>query len=82
MTNKQKARELAIKSTRDIDDKGNEVYNSLVEAALQEMAKWKEQQMVERAIGWIDYNNRNGGCWFDGWEYYFKKAMKGEQNDE
>lgn len=43
-------------------------------AALQE----KEQQMIEKAIGWIDYNNRNGGCWFDGWEEDFKRAMMEE----
>ena len=33
---------------------------------------------IEKAIGWIDYNNRNGGCYFDGWENDFKQAMKGE----
>lgn len=48
MTNSEKARELAIKSTIDIDEKGNEVYNGLVEAALQEMAAWKEKQMIEK----------------------------------
>lgn len=48
MTNSEKARELAIKSTIDIDDKGNEVYNCLVEAAQQEMAAWKEKQMIEK----------------------------------
>jgi hypothetical protein len=33
---------------------------------------------IEKAIGWIDYNNRNGGCFFDGWEKDFRKYMKGE----
>ena len=33
---------------------------------------------IKKAIGWIDYNNRNGGCNFDGWEKDFKKYMKGE----
>lgn len=33
---------------------------------------------IEKAIGWIDYNNRNGGCNFDGWEKDFKQFMKGE----
>ena len=33
---------------------------------------------IENAIGWIDYNNRNGGCNFDGWEKDFKNYMKGE----
>lgn len=33
---------------------------------------------IEKAIGWIDYNNRNGGCFFDGWEKDFRKYMKEE----
>ena len=32
---------------------------------------------IEKVIGWIDYNNRNGGCNFDGWEKDFKKYMRG-----
>lgn len=47
MKDEEKARDLAIKSTRDIDDKGNEVYNAFVEAALQEMAAWKQDQLIE-----------------------------------
>ena len=34
---------------------------------------------IEKAIGWIDYNNRNGGCNFDGWEKDFKKYMEEQQ---
>lgn len=33
---------------------------------------------IERTIGWIDYNNRNGGCNFDGWKKDFAKYLKGE----
>ena len=33
---------------------------------------------IEKAWDWIDYNNRNGGCNFDGWEEDFKNYMKGE----
>ena len=33
---------------------------------------------IEKAIGWIDYNNRNGGCHFDGWKKDFKNYMKGD----
>lgn len=46
------------------------------------MAEWKDQQFaeekekwIEKVIGWIDYNNRNGGCWFDGWERDLKQTM-------
>lgn len=34
--------------------------------------------IIENAIGWIDYNNRNGGCNFDGWEKDFINYMKGD----
>jgi hypothetical protein len=34
--------------------------------------------VIERVIRWIDYNNRNGGCNFDGWEKDIKNYMKGE----
>lgn len=44
MTNEEKAKELAIKSTRHTDDNGKELYNVFVEAALQEMAEWKDKQ--------------------------------------
>lgn len=47
MTNEEKARELAIKSTKYVDDNGKELYNVLVEAALQEMAKWKDEQYAK-----------------------------------
>lgn len=56
MTNEEKARELAIKSTKYIDDNGKEMYNAFVEAALQEMAEWKEQQMIEKACEWLNDN--------------------------
>ena len=38
----------------------------------------EEDVFIEKAIGWIDYNNRNGGCFFDGWEKDLRKYMKGE----
>ena len=44
MNNKQKARELAIKCSKTTDVNGNEVYNVFCEAALQEMAEWKDKQ--------------------------------------
>ena len=33
---------------------------------------------IEKALDWIDYNNRNGGCNFDGWGEDFKNYMRGE----
>ena len=47
MNNKEKARQLAIQSTKDVDDNGNEVYNAFVEAALLEMAQWKDEQFKQ-----------------------------------
>lgn len=81
MTNEEKAKELAIKSTRDIDDKGNEVYNCLVEAALQEMAAWKEKQMIEKVVKWMLNNHihyPNNGIGTEQIIEDFKKAMKEE----
>lgn len=49
MTDEEKAKELAIKATKYIDDNGKETYNAFVEAALQEMAEWKDEQWRLRA---------------------------------
>jgi hypothetical protein len=38
----------------------------------------EEDVFIEKAIGWIDYNNRDGGCFFNGWEKDFRKYMEGE----
>lgn len=34
------------------------------------------EEMVEKAIKWVEYNNENGGCKFDGWVENIKQAMK------
>jgi hypothetical protein len=34
------------------------------------------EEMAERAIKWVEYNNENGGCKFDGWIEDLKQAMK------
>ncbi len=47
-------------------------------AVAREVAEKLTDAFVEKAIGWIDYNNRNGGSNFDGWEKDFKNYMKGE----
>ena len=36
------------------------------------------EEMVEKAIKWVEYNNENGGCKFDGWVENIKQAMKDE----
>ena len=35
-------------------------------------------EMIEKAIKWVEYNNENGGCKFDGWVENIKQAMKDE----
>ena len=55
MNNKEKARHLAIQSTKDVDDNGNEVYNAFVEATLLEMAQWKDEQFSKFLL-WLDDN--------------------------
>lgn len=59
-------------------------------AACQEMAEWKEQQMIEKACEWLKDNANDYLDWYD-WEqcrvnkdellYDFRKAMEGGQND-
>ena len=34
------------------------------------------EEMIEKAIKWVEYNNENGGCKFDGWVENIKQAMK------
>ena len=41
-------------------------------------AEIAKEETIKKAWDWIDYNNRNGGCNFDGWEEDFKNYMKGE----
>ena len=52
--NELKARGLAIQYTIDVDDNGNEIYNAFAEAALVEMAKWKDEQFFKKAHRWIE----------------------------
>ena len=42
------------KYTIDVDDNGNEIYNAFAEAALVEMAKWKDEQFFKKAHRWIE----------------------------
>lgn len=35
-----------------------------------------KEEMIEKAIKWVEYNNENGGCKFDGWVENIKQAMK------
>ena len=36
------------------------------------------EEMIEKAIKWVEYNNENGGCKFDGWVENIKQSMKDE----
>ena len=36
------------------------------------------EEMIEKAIKWVEYINENGGCKFDGWVENIKQAMKDE----
>ena len=71
------ARSTALNTTNDCHDKylpewyRNKEKNSDVEYT-------RTDVFIEKAIGWIDFNNRNGGCYFDGWEKDFKNYIKGE----
>lgn len=85
-----KARKYIIKHTRNcsnlmqvptLDDKGNVVPQALPWLTPDEARKAVEiakEEMVEKAIKWVEYNNENGGCKFDGWVGNIKQAMKDE----
>ena len=34
--------------------------------------------VIERACEWIEHNNKNGGCSFDGWRKEFIKFLEDE----
>jgi hypothetical protein len=36
------------------------------------------EEIIEKAIKWVEYNNENGGCKFDGWVENIRQAMKDE----
>ena len=42
-------------------------------------AKWEKEQILEKVIEWIRWNNDNGGCWFDGWETSFRNSVSKEK---
>lgn len=62
------------KERKELIAKANQAITNSHETGSQFM----KERLIERAIEWIDYNNRNGGCWFDNWEEDFKQAMKEE----
>lgn len=82
MTTGEKAREIASKYERwdQEDDESYGAYNGAME-----MAKWKEQQMVERVCDWLKENCNDYLDCYD-WEKYridtneliydLKKAME------
>lgn len=41
-----------------------------------EYLKSHRNKFINAAITWIEYNNINGGCQFDGWEDNFKEYIK------
>ena len=70
MTEEEADREQVF--TIDFIEKNNRIptYSDAIE--------YGRKQLIDKACEWIDYNNRNGGCNFDGWEEDFKNYMKGE----
>ena len=40
------------------------------------IAKIAREEIIDKAIKWIRYNNDNGGCLFDGWEFSFRMEME------
>lgn len=36
----------------------------------------EKKKLIKKAVEWIDYGNKNGGCLFDGWERSFIKYLE------
>ena len=84
MSNEEKAKEISLK----LFENGHFTHNAIsqrkeIEKSLIEMAEWKEQQMIEKALNWIHDNL----CYYDedgfdadgnGILGDFKKAMEEE----
>lgn len=76
MTQEEKIKEIIrlsnanqVYGVADFDDLHESLHEDLME-----MAKWKEEQMIEKAVKWLEYqfNMPND------FKEYFTKAMKGE----
>ena len=39
-------------------------------------SKEVKKEMITRAIAWVEWNNRNGSCLFDGWKESLRKTME------
>lgn len=86
MTNEEKAEELRKTALPNPlpDGYGMWLCASDVDAILIKMAKWKEQQMIDKACEWL--KEYGGVYWMDDYDLPtdelvndFKKAMKGEE---
>lgn len=89
MTNKEKARELSKKFARQYranhwpewsNDEAFHYSNEEIYNACLEIAAWKEQQMIEKAVEYINNTIGQGGwlnsCQIDNFIEGFKKAME------
>lgn len=98
MTNEEKSKEISVNNrmtyVESVNDGNTYVVNSQGECyqSAMEMAKWKEQQMIEKAVEWL----KDMVCYYSYWDYNgdtyekeiavdtdqmiedFSKAMKGE----
>ena len=55
-----------------------EDFEAGVEWADQHPSEEAKKKMITRAIAWVEWNNRNGSCLFDGWKESLRETMKGE----
>lgn len=44
-----------------------------------EAAEIAREETIKEVCEWIKYNNKNGGCLFDGWENDLKKYLEGKK---
>lgn len=68
-----------ITQVHKFNDKGNiilVVHPWLTPDDARKAVEIAREEMIEKAIKWVEYNNENGGCKFDGWVENIKQAMK------
>ena len=56
--------------------RNDKYYDWLSPANAREAVHIAREETIKEVCEWIKYNNKNGGCLFDGWENDLKKCLE------
>ncbi len=74
-----KAPEKIYRTTTYLDnDKGKTVWKNAPVAGAENIKYIRTDAFIGKACEWIEHNNKNGGCSFDGWRKDFIKFLESE----